>query len=32
MKTEPFETPKGFSELHARSYGKAKLVFLKYEG
>ncbi|MGD1877918.1 MAG: 16S rRNA (guanine(966)-N(2))-methyltransferase RsmD [Kiloniellaceae bacterium] len=32
MKTEPFETPEGFDELDARTYGKAKLVFLKYEG
>lgn len=32
MKNEPFETPAGFEELDARSYGKAKLVFLKYGG
>jgi len=32
MKNEPFETPQGFAELDARTYGKAKLVFLKYEG
>jgi len=32
MKNEPFETPPGFTELDARSYGKAKLVFLRYEG
>ena len=32
MKSEPFETPAGYSELDARSYGKAKLVFLRYEG
>ena len=30
MKTEDFKTPEGFSELDARSYGKAKLVFLKH--
>jgi len=32
MKAEPFEVPQGFTELDARTYGKAKLVFLKYEG
>ncbi len=32
MKNEPFEIPAGFSELDARTYGKAKLVFLKYAG
>jgi len=32
MKNEPFETPEGFSQLDARTYGKAKLVFLKYAG
>ncbi len=32
MKNEPFETLEGFEELDARSYGKAKLVFLKYGG
>jgi 16S rRNA (guanine966-N2)-methyltransferase len=32
MKHEPFETPPGFTELDARTYGKAKLIFLKYEG
>ena len=30
MKTEPFQTPDGFTELDARTYGKAKLVFLRY--
>ncbi len=32
MKNEPFEMPEGFTELDARIYGKAKLVFLKNEG
>lgn len=32
MKAEPFEIPDGFTELDARTYGKAKLVFLKYAG
>ncbi|MGF1630573.1 MAG: 16S rRNA (guanine(966)-N(2))-methyltransferase RsmD [Kiloniellaceae bacterium] len=32
MKSEPFQTPAGFSELDARTYGKAKLLFLRYEG
>lgn len=32
MKSEPFTTPDGFSELDARTYGKAKLIFLRYEG
>jgi len=32
MKNEPFDMPDGFSELDARTYGKAKLVFLRYEG
>jgi 16S rRNA (guanine966-N2)-methyltransferase len=32
MKHEPFETPPGFTELDARTYGKAKLIFLKYVG
>ena len=32
MKSEPFATPVGFSELDARSYGKAKLIFLRCEG
>jgi 16S rRNA (guanine966-N2)-methyltransferase len=32
MKTEPFAVPEDFSELDSRTYGKAKLVFLKYEG
>jgi 16S rRNA (guanine966-N2)-methyltransferase len=32
MKNEAFATPEGFSEIDARSYGKAKLVFLKYGG
>ena len=32
MKTEPFELPAGFTELDARNYGKAKLVFLRHEG
>ncbi|HEY9549443.1 MAG TPA: 16S rRNA (guanine(966)-N(2))-methyltransferase RsmD [Kiloniellaceae bacterium] len=32
MKSEPFEPPAGFSELDARNYGKAKLLFLQYEG
>jgi len=32
MKNEAFATPEGFSEIDARSYGKAKLVFLKYAG
>ena len=31
MKSEPFETPPGFSELDARTYGKAKLIFLRYD-
>lgn len=31
MKTEDFETPAGFSELDARTYGKAKLIFLRHE-
>jgi len=30
MKHEDFETPAGFEELDARTYGKAKLVFLKH--
>ncbi|MEQ8355453.1 MAG: 16S rRNA (guanine(966)-N(2))-methyltransferase RsmD [Kiloniellaceae bacterium] len=32
MKTEAFAPPEGFTELDARTYGKAKLVFLTYEG
>jgi 16S rRNA (guanine966-N2)-methyltransferase len=32
MKSESFEAPAGFNELDARTYGKAKLVFLKHEG
>lgn len=32
MKSEPFENPPGFSELDARTYGKARLIFLRYEG
>jgi len=32
MKNEAFATPEGFSEIDARSYGKAKLVFLTYAG
>ena len=32
MKNEPFALPEGFAELDSRSYGKAKLVFLKYGG
>jgi len=30
MKNEAFETPESFTELDARTYGKAKLIFLKY--
>jgi len=30
MKNEPFDIPEGFAELDSRTYGKAKLVFLKY--
>ena len=30
MKSEPFAAPEGFGELDARTYGKAKLVFLRH--
>src|SRR3546814_6287550 len=29
MKSDPFEVPSGFSELDARNYGKARLLFLQ---
>ena len=29
LKSEPFEPPAGFTELEARNYGKARLVFLR---
>ena len=32
MKNEAFALPKRFEELDARTYGKARLVFLKYGG
>lgn len=32
MKSEPFALPAGFSEPNARTYGKAKLLFLRYDG
>lgn len=32
MKNEAFALPEGFEELDARTYGKARLVFLKYAG
>ncbi|MGE5767861.1 MAG: 16S rRNA (guanine(966)-N(2))-methyltransferase RsmD [Bacteroidota bacterium] len=32
MKTEDFQAPEGFTELDARTYGKAKLLFLRFAG
>lgn len=32
MKSEPFALPAGFSELDARTYGKARLIFLRFDG
>src|SRR3546814_11479754 len=32
MKSDPFEVPSGFSELDARNYDKARLLFLRYDG
>ena len=31
MKTEDFDPPEGFAPLDERVYGKAKLIFLRYE-